>query len=286
MALRARTVVGAAAVAFIAAALVTEGVKTDPESVHAYALERVRKQFPEARVTPLEGTEFEIVHANGRRAFANIAHAQEVCKATPRKCIDTVDDLLIGLMNWLEADTPPAPDALRPVITTRTAVDRTAVTPAEDVSDRPLTTELAGDLVIGYELATPVASMPLTDALRSRLGIARDSLRAVAIETLGSKTSEPNPSPVFGGLGIHELRGPLAASQLLVPARVGTIQRALRAQALLVAIPTREHVLIVDEASEGGAALLASMSARMYKEAAHPLTAELFVVTHEGWSLR
>lgn len=286
MALRIRYVVGAAAVAFIAAALVSEGVKTDPESVRKYALERVAAQFRNAEVRALDADEFEIVHPNGRRAIGNLAAAQDTCQRTPRRCLDAVDDLLIGLMDWLEGDPLPAPERLRAVVKARAAVEQVVVTPAADGgAGRPLFAPLAGDVVIAFELASSTTSTPLTEPIRARLGIPTESLATAAIDLLETKTPEPALAPVFGALGIHELRGPLPASQLLSRARVGVVMRGLRARTLAASLPSRDHVFVVDADNPAALRLLASMTARMFKEAAHPLSSEVYGVTPTGWTV-
>lgn len=292
MPLKTWHVLAAAGVAFIAASMLTDSVKTDAESVRQYTLDRVAKQFPGATLHEIDPREFEVRHVNGRSAFGNVSNAQDVCARTPRKCIDAVDDLVIGLMESLEGEAHPSPDALRPVILAREAIERVAVTPGPSErdgssSDQVLFDPLAGKLVIAYQLFSPASSTPLTESIRQRMGIGADALRRTAIQIIEERTSEPSVTSVFGGSGIHEIRGPLAASQLLSPARVGAIARTIRADpktlALQVGIPSYDRVYVVDAEKPEGVALLRSMTKRLYDESMRPVSDEIYLVTAAGW---
>lgn len=247
---------------------------------------RLRPMVPNLKVEVRAEKELRITRANGKESTAFLDNAYTQYVRDPRSFSAVMQTFSAGLLEFPGTERSLDRSRVVPIVKDRRWVTeirqslaaRGAKNPPENVFD-----DLNEQLIIVYAVDNPKSIHYLTPGNLAKMGIARGDLRRLAVENLKRLLPkiEVVPGPLFS---LVKADGNYEASLLLLK-DLWEQPRFKVSGDTVVAVPTRDVLLVTGSRNPAGIAKLREMSAQLAARSPYHLTSELFVYRDGAFKL-
>lgn len=267
-----------------------------PSAVSAEALPQLvqrhlRSAMPGSEVEILDPLTLEL-QAEGLEATLSLEGLARACEGGQKACDDALARYVASVVSSVDRLARPRSAAVEDLRATlkngeflRLVEEQAATGPPEArAANRLVTRPFAGDLHVVYVLDRPDAMELVLQSTSEELGLVADELHGRALRNLEDAVPPITVEPLSGQRGIHQLVGgdSYDAARLLLHARWRDLAKERRGR-LVVAVPSRDRVLLADGGKPRALEALRVLAALLFEQAAYPLTPDLLRWTETGW---
>ena len=261
----------------------------DPEDFRDRYVETLRVLAPELEVEVTGELQLSVAPESGEALQILLYNAYQSYLASPEALDEVIRSYAAAMVEgWRSMDAPVERSRLVPVVKDRDWLDdmRKAVTPAasgaEAASYTQVVEPLNDTLVIVYAEDTPTRIRYIDDATLQALGVDPGELRELAIDNLSELLPELARRE---GEGVYMLvaDGVYEASLLLLD-DIWTKQNFPVRGDIVVAVPSRDVLLVSGTDEQAGMATLREIAADAYATSPYRLTLQAFVRRQGQWT--
>jgi uncharacterized protein YtpQ (UPF0354 family) len=229
--------------------------------------------MPQAKVAVRGELQLQVSDPDGRERTLNLLNAFQDYSLTPERFAELVRRSAAAMAQSAKA-AKLDPSRIVPVIKDRQWLDDVHATlKARGTDQEQLAEPYNKELVIVYAEDDPTRTRYLTT--REEIGVAREKLRALAVENL-KRILPKIEMRVIGDVSIISAGGDYEASLLLLDEIWSGGQIQVRGD-IVVAIPVRDALLVTGSRSRNGVKALRELAAELAAKGPHALTTTLFV---------